>query len=214
MIAFRDQTVRRLGLDLIVHINQDGVDRGINPIASGSSLHTHVMKTEALKQALDLHGFDAAFGGARRDEEKSRAKERIFSFRSPEAMSGTRAINAPNSGICSTRGSARAKPSAYFRCRIGPNWMCGATSCWKISPSCRSISRKERPVVRRSGTWIMVDDERLPLAPGESAANAAGSFPHARLLSVDRRDRIRCQHAGGDRGGDAHGAFLGATGST
>ena len=82
MIAFRDETAKRLGIDLIVHINQEGVARGINPIVSGSSLHTQVMKTDALKQALDIHGFDAAFGGARRDEEKSRAKERIFSFRS------------------------------------------------------------------------------------------------------------------------------------
>src|SRR5215475_9165187 len=82
MIAFRDDMTRRLGVDLLVHINHEGLRSGINPIASGSSLHTHVMKTEALKQALDLHGFDAAFGGARRDEEKSRAKERIFSFRS------------------------------------------------------------------------------------------------------------------------------------
>src|SRR6185437_11037887 len=82
MIAFRDATARRLGLDLIVHVNQEGLARGINPIASGSSLHTQVMKTDALKQALDANQFDAAFGGARRDEEKSRAKERIFSFRS------------------------------------------------------------------------------------------------------------------------------------
>ena len=82
MIAFRDETARRLGLDLIVHVNQEGLARGINPIASGSSLHTQVMKTDALKQALDIYRFDAAFGGARRDEEKSRAKERIFSFRS------------------------------------------------------------------------------------------------------------------------------------
>ncbi len=81
MIAFRDEAARRLGLELIVHTNQDGLRRGINPVASGSALHTQVMKTEALKQALDLHGFDAAFGGARRDEEKSRAKERVFSFR-------------------------------------------------------------------------------------------------------------------------------------
>ena len=82
MIEFRDQTAKRLGLDLIVHVNEDGVKRGINPFDSGSSLHTQVMKTESLKQALDKYGFDAAFGGARRDEEKSRAKERIFSFRS------------------------------------------------------------------------------------------------------------------------------------
>ena len=84
MIKFRDETAKRLGLDLIVHINEDGVTRGINPFASGSSLHTQVMKTEALKQALDKYGFDAAFGGARRDEEKSRAKERIFSFRNAQ----------------------------------------------------------------------------------------------------------------------------------
>src|SRR6185437_1542024 len=82
MIAFRDEIARQLGIKLIVYINQNGVARGVSPITSGSSLHTHVMKTEALKAALDLHGFDAAFGGARRDEEKSRAKERIFSFRS------------------------------------------------------------------------------------------------------------------------------------
>ncbi len=82
MIAFRDRTARELKLDLLVHINQDGLDRGIGPISHGSALHTDVMKTEGLKQALDKWGFDAAFGGARRDEEKSRAKERIFSFRS------------------------------------------------------------------------------------------------------------------------------------
>jgi sulfate adenylyltransferase subunit 2 len=84
MIAFRDEMARRYGLDLIVHVNQDGVSRGINPIASGSALHTQVMKTEGLRQALDQHKFDAAFGGARRDEEKSRAKERIFSFRTAQ----------------------------------------------------------------------------------------------------------------------------------
>src|SRR6478752_5477088 len=81
MIRFRDETAKRLGLDLLVHVNEEGVKRGINPFDSGSSLHTQVMKTEALKQALDKYGFDAAFGGARRDEEKSRAKERVFSFR-------------------------------------------------------------------------------------------------------------------------------------
>src|SRR6185437_7875157 len=81
MIAFRDATARELGLDLIVHTNQEGIERGINPFASGSALHTQIMKTESLKQALDKYGFDAAFGGARRDEEKSRAKERVFSFR-------------------------------------------------------------------------------------------------------------------------------------
>src|SRR6201998_4298116 len=84
MISFRDDTAQRLGLDLIVYTNEEGRARGINPITSGSALHTAVMKTEALRQALDRHAFDAAFGGARRDEEKSRAKERIFSLRSAE----------------------------------------------------------------------------------------------------------------------------------
>src|SRR5579863_10343435 len=83
MIKFRDEMAQRLGLNLIVHINREGIERGMNPIQSGSALHTQVMKTDALKQALDLYGFDAALAGARRDEEKSRAKERIFSFRSP-----------------------------------------------------------------------------------------------------------------------------------
>ena len=81
MIAFRDVRVRELGLDMIVHVNREGLARGINPIASGSEIHTDIMKTQALRQALDHHRFDAAFGGARRDEEKSRAKERVFSFR-------------------------------------------------------------------------------------------------------------------------------------
>ena len=81
MISFRDETARRLNLNLLVYVNEEGIKQGINPISSGSAIHTHVMKTEALKQALDKYGFDAAFGGARRDEEKSRAKERIFSFR-------------------------------------------------------------------------------------------------------------------------------------
>ncbi len=84
MIAFRDEAARRLGIDLIVHINQEGVQAGVNPFASGSRVHTDVMKTEGLKQALDKYGFDAAFGGARRDEEKSRAKERVFSLRSAQ----------------------------------------------------------------------------------------------------------------------------------
>src|SRR3954467_4308989 len=84
MIQFRDETAKRLGLNLLVHINEEGLKRGINPFDSGSALHTQVMKTESLKQALDKYGFDAAFGGARRDEEKSRAKERVFSFRNTQ----------------------------------------------------------------------------------------------------------------------------------
>lgn len=166
MIAFRDETVRRLGLDLIVHINQDGVSRGINPIASGSSLHTHVMKTEALKQALDLYGFDAAFGGARRDEEKSRAKERIFSFRAQGHVWDPRNQRPELWNLFNTR----IKPGETIRVFPLSNWT--ELDVWHYI-MLENIDvvplyfAKERPVVQRSGTWIMVDDERLQLAPEE-----------------------------------------------
>ncbi len=145
MIAFRDETARRLGLDLIVHINQDGVKRGISPIASGSQLHTQVMKTESLRQALDKGGFDAAFGGARRDEEKARAKERIFSFVRPRTR-GIHAISARNSGACSTPASAKANRCASSRSPTGPSWTSGNMCRRKTFLSCRSISP-------RSGLW-------------------------------------------------------------
>ena len=166
MIAFRDATARRLGLDLIVHVNQEGLDRGINPIASGSARHTDVMKTQALRQALDSHGFDAAFGGARRDEEKSRAKERIFSFRSKGHVWDPRnqrpeLWNLFNSRIQSGE-SIRVFPLS--------NWT--ELDVWQYIrhqniPVVPLYFAKMRPVVRRNDTWIMVDDERLPLEPGE-----------------------------------------------
>jgi sulfate adenylyltransferase subunit 2 len=167
MIAFRDETARRLGLELIVHVNQDGLDRGINPIASGSALHTHVMKTEALRQALDLYGFDAAFGGARRDEEKSRAKERIFSFRSKGHVWDPRNQRPELWNLFNTRIQAGES------IRVFPlsNWT--EFDVWQYIRS-ESIPvvplyfAKLRPVVRRSGTWVMVDDTRLPLAAGEA----------------------------------------------
>jgi sulfate adenylyltransferase subunit 2 len=166
MIAFRDETVRRLGLRLIVHVNEEGVARGINPITSGSSVHTHVMKTEALKAALDLHGFDAAFGGARRDEEKSRAKERIFSFRSKGHAWDPRNQRPELWNLFNTR----IRPGETIRVFPLSNWT--ELDVWhyimleKI-PVVPLYFAKERPVVRRSGTWIMVDDDRLPLEPGE-----------------------------------------------
>jgi len=167
MIAFRDETARRLGLELIVHVNQDGLDRGINPIASGSALHTHVMKTEALRQALDLYGFDAAFGGARRDEEKSRAKERIFSFRSKGHVWDPRNQRPELWNLFNTRIQAGES------IRVFPlsNWT--EFDVWQYIRSERIpvvplYFAKLRPVVRRSGTWIMVDDTRLPLAAGEA----------------------------------------------
>jgi len=166
MIAFRDATARRLGLDLLVHVNEEGRARGINPITSGSSLHTAVMKTEALKQALDRHGFDAAFGGARRDEERSRAKERIFSARSAEHGWNPRNQRPELWRLYNTR------------LRDGESMRVFPLSNWTERDVWEYIAAEEidvvplyfaalRPVVMRSGAWIMVDDERLPLEPGE-----------------------------------------------
>jgi len=166
MIAFRDETARRLELELIVHTNKDGLRRGINPIASGSALHTAVMKTEALKQALDHYGFDAAFGGARRDEEKSRAKERIFSLRGANHSWNPR--------------NQRPELWRLFNTRLGEgetmrvfpisNWT--EHDIWEYIaiediPIVPLYFAAVRPVVERGGTWIMVDDDRLPLEPGE-----------------------------------------------
>jgi sulfate adenylyltransferase subunit 2 len=166
MISFRDETARRLGLDLIVYINHEGVKRGINPIASGSALHTHVMKTEALKQALDKYGFDAAFGGARRDEEKSRAKERIFSFRSQGHAWDPRDQRPELWNLFNTR----VRPGESIRVFPLSNWT--ELDVWTYImleniPVVPLYFAQVRPVVRRDGAWIMVDDERLPLEPGE-----------------------------------------------
>jgi sulfate adenylyltransferase subunit 2 len=166
MIAFRDETARRLGLDLIVHTNQDGLDRGIDPIVSGSSLHTQIMKTEALKQALERHAFDAAIGGARRDEEKSRAKERIFSLRGPGQVWDPRRQRPELWQIYNTR----LGPGESMRVFPMSNWT--EVDVWhyialESIPVVPLYFAEPRPVVRRGATWIMVDDERLPLHPGE-----------------------------------------------
>jgi sulfate adenylyltransferase subunit 2 len=166
MIAFRDATAKRLKLNLLVYVNEDGVRRGIGPIASGSSLHTHVMKTEALKQALDKYGFDSAFGGARRDEEKSRAKERIFSFRSKSHSWDPRDQRPELWNLFNTR----IKAGESIRVFPLSNWT--ELDVWRyiLAENIAVVPlyfAKERPVVRRSGTWIMVDDERLPLDAGE-----------------------------------------------
>jgi sulfate adenylyltransferase subunit 2 len=166
MIAFRDATARRLNLNLLVYVNEEGLKQGISPIAAGSSAHTHVMKTEALKQALEKYGFDAAFGGARRDEEKSRAKERIFSVRSKSHAWDPRNQRPELWNLFNTRIHAGES------IRVFPlsNWT--ELDIWhyimieKI-PVVPLYFAKERPVVRRNGTWIMVDDERLPLKSGE-----------------------------------------------
>ncbi len=166
MISFRDETAKRLGLDLIVHTNEEGVKAGINPIASGSQVHTDVMKTAALKQALDLHGFDAAFGGARRDEEKSRAKERVFSLRSPGHRWDPKNQRPEPWNLFNTR----KKQGESFRVFPLSNWT--EADVWSYIaqeniPVVPLYFAKERPVVRRGGTLIMRDDDRLPLLPGE-----------------------------------------------
>jgi len=167
MILFRDEITRRFGIDLIVHINQDGVARGIDPVRSGSALHTQVMKTDALKQALDKYGFDAAFGGARRDEEKSRAKERILSFRTPNHTWEPRQQRPELWNLFNTR----IRPGESIRAFPLSNWT--ELDIWeyiKIEsvPIVPLYFAKVRPVVSRSGTLVMVDDERLKLEPGEA----------------------------------------------
>jgi sulfate adenylyltransferase subunit 2 len=166
MISFRDEIARRYDLDLIVHINQDGIARGINPIASGSSLHTQVMKTEGLRQALDKYKFDAAFGGARRDEEKSRAKERIFSFRTANHSWDPRNQRPELWSLYNTK----IRQGESIRDFPLSNWT--ELDIWQYVleediPIVPLYLAKERPVVFRSGTMLMVDDERLPLQPGE-----------------------------------------------
>ena len=166
MYEFRERTARETGMELIVHVNQEGLARGIGPFTHGSALHTDVMKTQALKQALDKHGFDAALAGARRDEEMSRAKERVFSLRSP-----------------SHRWDPKNQRPELWRLyntqlRQGESMRVFPLSNWTELDVWRYIEREDipvvplyfaapRPVVRRSGTLIMVADERMELEPGE-----------------------------------------------
>jgi sulfate adenylyltransferase subunit 2 len=166
MIQFRDATARRLGLELIVHVNEDGVKRGINPFDSGSALHTQVMKTESLKQALDKLGFDAAFGGARRDEEKSRAKERIFSFRDRHHSWDPKNQRPELWRVYNTR----INKGESIRVFPLSNWT--ELDIWQYIlaeniPIVPLYFAAKRPVVARGGTLIMRDDERMRLLSGE-----------------------------------------------
>jgi len=167
MIAFRDETAARLGLDLLVHVNQEGLDRGVSPVASGPGVHTQVMKTEGLRQALDKYRFDVAFGGARRDEEKSRAKERIFSHRTAQHGWDPRNQRPELWRLFNTR----IKPGESMRVFPLSNWT--ELDVWDYVrveniPVVPLYFAKARPVVERDGALIMVDDARLPLAPGET----------------------------------------------
>jgi sulfate adenylyltransferase subunit 2 len=167
MIAFRDARARELGLDLLVHTNPDGLARGIGPISHGSELHTDVMKTQALRQALDKFGFDLAFGGARRDEEKSRAKERVFSFRNAHHRWDPKRQRPEPWQLYNTR-KRRGESIRVFPLS---NWT--ELDVWlyihrENIPLVPLYFAAPRPVVERDGMLIMVDDERLPLNPGET----------------------------------------------
>ncbi len=168
MVAHRDRMVAESGMKLITHINPEGLAAGVNPFTHGSNYHTDVMKTQALKQALDAHGFDVVFGGARRDEEKSRAKERVFSFRAPGHRWDPKAQRPELWNLYNTRIRERET------IRVFPlsNWT--ELDIWQYIhaeniPIVPLYLAAERPVVNRGGQWIMVDDERFPFAPGEQA---------------------------------------------
>lgn len=166
MYAHRARMAVESGMELLIHTNQHGLAAGVNPFTHGSSYYTDVMKTEALKQALDLHGFDVVFGGARRDEEKSRAKERIFSFRSAGHRWDPKKQRPELWNLYNTH----IQPGETLRVFPLSNWT--EADIWRYIheegiPIVPLYFAKERPVVRRGGAWIMVDDDRLPLEPGE-----------------------------------------------
>ena len=166
MGAFRDRRIQELGVDLIVHRNEEGVRQGINPFDHGSAVHTEVMRTQALKEALNQHKVDAAIGGARRDEEKSRAKERVFSFRTAshrwDPKNQRPELWSLYNGRINKGESIRVFPLS--------NWT--ELDIWQYIylesiPVVPLYFANQRPVVQREGSWIMVDDDRMPLAPGE-----------------------------------------------
>ena len=167
MYALRDRMAAESGMELLVHVNPEGLERGINPVDHGSAVHTDIWKTQGLKQALDLHGFDAAIGGARRDEEASRAKERVFSFRGPGHRWDPRRQRPELWSLY----NARVQPGETMRVFPLSNWT--ELDVWdyiaaEAIPVVPLYFAASRPVVRRNGVWIMVDDERMRLEPGET----------------------------------------------
>jgi sulfate adenylyltransferase subunit 2 len=175
MYKFRDQVAKEHGLELLVHVNRQGLEQGINPFTHGSAAYTDVMKTESLKQALELHGFDAAFGGARRDEERSRAKERVFSFRSAQHRWDPKSQRPELWRLY----NARKRKGESVRVFPLSNWT--ELDVWlyiyaQQIPIVPLYLAKQRPVVERDGTLIMVDDHRMPLAPGERPAHKQVRF--------------------------------------
>jgi sulfate adenylyltransferase subunit 2 len=197
MITFRDETTRQLGLDLRVFVNEEGLAHGVSPLASGAATHTRVMKTEALRQALDKWRFDAALGGARRDEEKSRAKERIFSHRTANHAWDPRNQRPELWNIFNTR----IAPGESMRIFPLSNWT--ELNVWEYIaaeriPVVPLYFAKERPVVRRDGTFIMIDDDRLELRSGETVERrrvrfrTLGCYPLTGAIDsdADSLDRI------------------------
>lgn len=193
MIEFRDNLAKDLGLELMVHINQEGVTQGVGPFTHGSKLHTDIMKTEGLKQALNRYKFDAAFGGARRDEEKSRAKERVFSFRSKTHRWDPKAQRPELWNLYNTR----VAPGESVRVFPLSNWT--ELDIWQYIhrediPLVPLYFAKERPVVERDGMLIMVDDDRMPLEPGEKPEmrkvrfRTLGCYPLTGAVESDAED--------------------------
>jgi sulfate adenylyltransferase subunit 2 len=189
MIVFRGETASRLGLDLLVHVNREGLEMGINPFVHGSALHTDIMKTQALRQALDHHRFDAAFGGARRDEEKSRAKERVVSIRSAHRWDPKQ--QRPELWRVY---NTRMRKGESLRVFPLSNWT--ELDVWQYIyleniPIVPLYFARERPVVERDGALIMVDDDRMPLEPGETPAfrkvrfRTLGCYPLSGAIESD-----------------------------
>jgi sulfate adenylyltransferase subunit 2 len=193
MIAFRDQRAKDVGMRLIVHINEDGVARGIGPFTHGSQVHTDVMKTQSLKQALDKYGFDAAFGGARRDEEKSRAKERVFSFRNAQHRWDPKNQRPEMWNVY----NGRVRNGESMRVFPLSNWT--ELDIWQYIyqeniPIVPLYFAARRPVVRRDGMLIMVDDDRMPLGEGEQPESklvrfrTLGCYPLTGAIESDAAD--------------------------
>ncbi|MEM9724123.1 MAG: sulfate adenylyltransferase subunit CysD [Pseudomonadota bacterium] len=193
MVEFRDRRTKELGLELIVNINHQGLEQGVNPFSSGSAVHTDVMKTQSLLQALDKHKFDVAFGGARRDEEKSRAKERVFSFRTAQHRWDPKNQRPELWSIY----NARKKKGESIRAFPLSNWT--ELDIWEYIflediPIVPLYFAKERPVVERDGALIMVDDDRIPLKSGETPMmrrvrfRTLGCYPLTGAIESDADD--------------------------
>ncbi len=212
MYEFRSRMAREHGLDLIVYKNPECVELGINPFTHGSAVHTEMWKTQGLKKALDLYGFDLAFGGARRDEERSRAKERVFSVRTPQHQWDPKHQRPELWRLY----NVRTNPGESVRVFPLSNWT--ELDVWQYIhleqiPVVPLYLAAPRPVVERDGTLLMVDDDRMPLLPGGDGDHTYRPVSHARLLPVERRDRKRGRNLDGRDPGDASGDHVGASGS-